>query len=384
MTNTCNICIPCIDGSPYANLSCEGPEPFLFRAIGYCCDGSVLESESTVSYVDAFEDVQRRLLTECPACDKPRTFCADALCPDGALLTTVCVTTSQADANAAAAAKAAEMVGDCNGDGTVTTTYTANCSCPDGSEAHTTHSDTSQAEADAECAAIPKNCSTSFGNLITTCNAYCPDGSPFTYVLGANRFWANTQAEANAIAASYACKLAKIYKICLGSIQSECCISTAYNSTIRASGAFLDANFNFWTLAGSLPPGLNLEFIGYGPPNNPITGTPTTAGTYSFTVRITAPNHDYMEKTYTICVIDITSNPAGSDAVHLPDAAFGEDYTATLEATSCAHAPLSWQIVSGSLPIGLSLDEETGAVSGTCVDDPGDYTFTVKLQTSAT
>lgn len=217
-----------------------------------------------------------------------------------------------------------------------------------------------------------------------SCTAKCSDGLIFTYTVRAGMFAGASQDKANYSAREYACQQAKLRKICLGSLPTEWCSGVAFSKSVVASGAFLDTHFNFWTLSGTLPPGLDLKYQGYGPVANPITGTPTTAGNYTFTVTVRDRFGDWMAKTYTICIVGITSNPAGSDAAHMPDAEFGVDYLATLQATSCADTPLSWQIVSGSLPLGLSLDEETGVVSGTCLEDPGDYTFTVQLQTNAT
>lgn len=53
-----------------------------------------------------------------------------------------------------------------------------------------------------------------------------------------------------------------------------------------------------WTLvAGELPPGLELS-----PSPGRITGTPTTAGTFTFTVRVTDERDAFAEKTFSITV----------------------------------------------------------------------------------
>ena len=62
-----------------------------------------------------------------------------------------------------------------------------------------------------------------------------------------------------------------------------------------ASGGVPDYN---WTLVGGeLPPGLSLS-------ESPgrITGTPTTAGTFSFTVRVTDDRGAIAERTFTITI----------------------------------------------------------------------------------
>ena len=58
-------------------------------------------------------------------------------------------------------------------------------------------------------------------------------------------------------------------------------IGAAYSETISAQGGTAPYVF---TLSGSLPPGLALSSSGV------ISGTPTTAGTYSFAVEVTDAN----------------------------------------------------------------------------------------------
>lgn len=58
-------------------------------------------------------------------------------------------------------------------------------------------------------------------------------------------------------------------------------VATGYNQTLSASGGTLPYTWSLVQGQGTLPPGLNLSAGGV------ITGTPTTAGTYNFTVRVT-------------------------------------------------------------------------------------------------
>lgn len=59
----------------------------------------------------------------------------------------------------------------------------------------------------------------------------------------------------------------------------------------------------------------------------------------------------------------------------LPDGTVGTAYSQTLAATGTA--PITWAIESGNLPTGLSLNENTGEISGTPAA-AGTFTFTVK------
>ncbi|MFA5360181.1 MAG: cadherin-like beta sandwich domain-containing protein, partial [Patescibacteria group bacterium] len=60
----------------------------------------------------------------------------------------------------------------------------------------------------------------------------------------------------------------------------------------------------------------------------------------------------------------------------LPDGTIGSSYSSSLSATS-TQGVLSWSVDSGELPDGLSLDAETGGITGIPTDE-GEYTFIIK------
>lgn len=162
-------------------------------------------------------------------------------------------------------------------------------------------------------------------------------------------------------------------KVALGPLgTTQGCLSTKFQANIAAKTKFAPLQFSI--LAGSLPPGLTLTAI--GPAAAKITGTPTVAGSYTFTIQAQDPIVTVAQRQYTICIISIA--PAT-----LPDATLGIAYSETFTATACATPPLSWQVVQGSLPPGLTLDEETGVLSGTPTV-AGNYSFLILLQTEAT
>ncbi len=117
--------------------------------------------------------------------------------------------------------------------------------------------------------------------------------------------------------------------------------------------------------------------FGIGGPTLTMSGTPTAPGTYQFVITVTTPSGDFMSKLFTLCVVDI-------DQSSLPDALLGVPYFTTLTATACAQVPQSWEIVSGNLPAGLTLDTTTGLISGTPTGPTGTVTFRVEFQTAAT
>jgi hypothetical protein len=72
-------------------------------------------------------------------------------------------------------------------------------------------------------------------------------------------------------------------------------VSFAYSETLTANGGF--PPYTWTLLSGSLPPGLSL-----GPSTGIITGTPTTAGTYTFTVEATDSLSNIATNTFSITI----------------------------------------------------------------------------------
>jgi hypothetical protein len=109
-----------------------------------------------------------------------------------------------------------------------------------------------------------------------------------------------------------------------------------------------------WSLtSGNLPPGLSLSGSGL------LLGTPTTTGTFSFTVKVVSqtPTQEFT-RTYQLVVgaalsIATSTTPEGTSFV---------SYTTTLNAAGGV-SPYTWAVVSGSLPTGLSLSS-AGVISG--------------------
>ena len=108
-------------------------------------------------------------------------------------------------------------------------------------------------------------------------------------------------------------------------------VSTTYTATLAASGGIAPYA---WSLAGgALPPGLTLSSTGV------ITGTPTTTGTSSFTVRATDAGNPAQTAT---SLLSITINSAGTAGL------IGNTTEGTLTDTCGTTAP-------GSTPAGFKL-----------------------------
>ncbi len=123
-----------------------------------------------------------------------------------------------------------------------------------------------------------------------------------------------------------------------------------------------------WTiLSGTLPAGLTLAS------NGVIQGTATTSGSFSFTVKVT----DSSGQTAT-APESISVRPALSiTTVSLPNVDVERQYSQSLNAIG-GTAPVSWSVVSGNLPAGISLDPSSGSISG-WPTAAGSQTFTVRV-----
>lgn len=192
-----------------------------------------------------------------------------------------------------------------------------------------------------------------------SCAALCGDGLPFMFTVPAGAFAAYTQAQADAKAKSYACRQAQLRRICLSSLTSPICLGAPYSATIHATGRFLatGAQTDLWAFeSGTLPPGLTFHGGALTGGAATITGTPTTAGSYTFFIGVTDPQGDFMAKGYTLVVGTVTN--AGS----LPDGNVLSEYSAQLLAPALTDP--FFTIISGALPDGLTMDE-AGAITGT-------------------
>jgi len=133
-----------------------------------------------------------------------------------------------------------------------------------------------------------------------------------------------------------------------------------YTDTLTAVGG---AGAHTWSLVGaSLPPGLALAG------NGVVSGTPTTAGTYSYVARVTSGS-GLVDRTFTVVIapaLSITS------ATTRPWGTVGTVYSDQL--TASASSSPAWSVTAGALPPGLAMDA-AGRISGTPTT-AGSYTYT--------
>jgi uncharacterized protein (TIGR03437 family) len=145
---------------------------------------------------------------------------------------------------------------------------------------------------------------------------------------------------------------------------------TAYSQTLSATGGV--SPYTWSVTSGSLPGGLTLASSGA------ISGTPATAGAYSFTVQ--AKDSATATATMTFALTIATAPPAIATSSALPQAFVGVAYSETLTAAA-GSAPYTWSVTSGSLPGGLTLSAG-GTISGTPTTS-GSFSFTVQVRDSA-
>lgn len=123
-----------------------------------------------------------------------------------------------------------------------------------------------------------------------------------------------------------------------------------------------------WTVsAGSSPPGYALSTAGVW------SGTVTTPGTYTATVRVTDDVGAIGEATYTWIIVGTAVDVGLSVLTSSVNFYQGTPSTDILTASGGTE-PYSWSITDGALPDGISLHVSTGTLMGTPTT-PGDYDF---------
>jgi hypothetical protein len=130
-------------------------------------------------------------------------------------------------------------------------------------------------------------------------------------------------------------------------------ITVGYSATLPVAGG--TAPYTWSISAGAQPGGLGLSSGGV------LSGTPTAAGTFIFTVKVT----DAVAQTATAPLqVTISPAPLTITTSSLPNGQVGTAYSATLGAAG-GTTPYTWTLTSGTLPAVLSLNAATGEISGT-------------------
>ncbi len=147
-------------------------------------------------------------------------------------------------------------------------------------------------------------------------------------------------------------------------------VSSPYSDTLGANGGA--PPYNWTVIGGTLPPGLTAAASGT------VSGTPTQAGTYTFTAQATDNSGATASGAVTITIaappLTVTSMSS------LPNGILGSEYFGQIVTPAGGVAPYTFAISSGSLPQGLSL--ANGQIGGTPTSQ-GKFSFAITVTDSA-
>jgi uncharacterized protein (TIGR03437 family) len=124
-----------------------------------------------------------------------------------------------------------------------------------------------------------------------------------------------------------------------------------------------------------LPAGLNLD-----PAAGTITGTPSAAGTFNFTIQVADTTGGTAARPFALTIAPAVEPLRITSPVALPDGATGTVYLQTMTAAGGV-PPDTWSLVSGTLPSGLQVNA-SGVVTGT-PSTAGSYSFTLQVTDAA-
>ena len=143
-------------------------------------------------------------------------------------------------------------------------------------------------------------------------------------------------------------------------------LGTTYNQAVMASPAAPAGSYSYSVSSGVLPTGLTLNAA-----TGVITGTPTSSGTFNFTITAAAgacaTSRGY---SVTIACTNIT-------LASLANGETGVSYTGSVAASPTS--TYGYSLIAGSLPMGLTLNTTSGALTG-LPTATGTYNFTIKAQ----
>jgi hypothetical protein len=128
---------------------------------------------------------------------------------------------------------------------------------------------------------------------------------------------------------------------------------------------------------GALPPGVSFTDNGDGTGTLSAPASVSAVGTYTVTIVATNGIGDDAELPVTIQIVP----PVSITTTTLPNGSFGTGYSAFVQATGGV-PPYRFAVVGGSLPSGLSLDPDTGAITGTPNGAIGTSNFVVEVRDS--
>lgn len=143
-------------------------------------------------------------------------------------------------------------------------------------------------------------------------------------------------------------------------------VGVSYSRTLVATGG--RPAYSWLVESGALPPGLSMSQSGT------IAGTPLSAVTSNFSLRVTDADGGSTAKALTLVVKPAA--PLTITTSQLPKGSVGATYSQNLGASG-GQTPYTWSIQSGRLPEGMTLNQ-TGVLSGT-PEQSGSSSFVLRL-----
>ncbi|MGB8522188.1 MAG: Ig domain-containing protein [Candidatus Acidiferrales bacterium] len=152
-------------------------------------------------------------------------------------------------------------------------------------------------------------------------------------------------------------------------------VNQPYNISLTARGG---ATPYTWSVTpNSLPPGLALNIS-----TGQISGTPTTVGSFPLIATVQDSSVPVQSASSGPLTISVQSpSPLHITTASLPSGMTATSYNTTLNASG-GTPPFTWSVINGQLPAGLTLDAQTGLISGIPIL-LGTSTFTVQVQDSS-
>lgn len=156
--------------------------------------------------------------------------------------------------------------------------------------------------------------------------------------------------------------------------------NVAYNQTVQVTGGI--GTLVWGVTSGALPPGLDLNAS-----NGNISGTPTSTGSFNFTLRVTDQIPQFDQQNFTITINPpVPPTITSPNSSSLPTGTVNQLYPNTQLTATGGATPYTWS-VNPALPNGLDLNPSTGVISQTPLQGSNnDYnlTFTVTDSTFPT
>jgi beta-glucosidase len=156
-----------------------------------------------------------------------------------------------------------------------------------------------------------------------------------------------------------------------GATLSEASLGGSYSASVAVDPTVAKTSVLKYTLDGvsELPDGLELDEV-----SGTISGTPRASGEYTFDITVTADNYYTKTETFTLTVAE--SNTIALKTEENAASKVGAEYSAELSCGIRGYNSVPYEVVGGSLPVGLSLSAD-GKITGT-PSVAGTYSFRVK------